>query len=111
MVAAYLSPMAVRPPRDLRLENGASVLDYELLGEKAATLGRVGERAGAAIRRLEACAPDAADRPALVAAAAEAVWHFFIQRELCGFRDHRGVIAEMRIPRAVLSRLGAGGRR
>lgn len=103
--------MAVRPPRDLRLESGASILDYELVGEKAATLGRLGGKASAALARLNAAAADEADRRALVDAAAEAVWHFFIQRELCGFRDHRLVIAEMAIPRAVLARMGAAPRR
>ncbi len=102
--------MALRPPRDLRLETGASVLDYELLSEKASTLGRLGERAAKAVGRLAAF--DAGDGPGegrqgLVDAASEAVWHFFIQRELCGFRDHRAVTAELAIPREVLKRLGA----
>jgi len=102
--------MAVRPPRNLRLENGASALDYELVGEKAATLGRLGERAASAVKRLQAFdagAGETGDRPALVHGAAEAVWWFFIQREICGFRDHRAVIAELSIPRDVLRRLGA----
>jgi len=101
--------MALRPPRNLRLESGASILDYELVGEKAATLGRLGERATAALARLHA--GDPADRRVLVDDAAEAVWHYFIQRELCGFRDHRLVIAELKIPRDVLGRLGAAPRR
>jgi len=56
-------------------------------------------------------AGDPADRRVLVDDAAEAVWHYFIQRELCGFRDHRLVIAELKIPRDVLGRLGAAPRR
>lgn len=103
--------MALRPPRNLRLESGASILDYELVGEKAATLGRLGERAAAALARLHASEAGAAERRVLVDAAAEAVWHFFIQRELCGFRDHRLVIAELKIPKDVLGRLGATPRR
>jgi hypothetical protein len=102
--------MALRPPRDLRLESGASVLDYELLSEKAATLGRVGGRAAAAVARLRAFDEAGAvngDRPDLLQQAADAVWCYFIQRELCGFRDHRSVIAELRIPPDILCRLGA----
>ena len=102
--------MASRPPRDLRLESGASVLDYELLSEKAATLGRVGERAVAAVARLRAFDEGGerdGDRAPLLHQASDAVWCYFIQRELCGFRDHRGVIAELRIPPDVLRRLGA----
>jgi hypothetical protein len=103
--------MALRPPRDLRLENGASILDYELLGEKAATLGRLGERARKAMARLHACADEAPERPSLLNEAADAVWCFFIQRELCGFRDHRSITAELKIPREVLGRLGAATKR
>lgn len=105
--------MALRPPRNLRLETGASILDYELLGEKAATLGRLGERAAKAVAGLQAFDAEGGDpaaRPALLYAASEAVWHFFIQRELCGFRDHRGVSAELRIPPEVLRRLGAAAK-
>jgi hypothetical protein len=106
--------MALRPPRDLRLESGASVLDYELLGEKAATLGRLGQRAAQAVARLNAFdggVEEGEDRTAALHAASEAVWWYFIQRELCGFRDHRGVIAEMQIPKEVLRRLGAAPKR
>lgn len=105
--------MSLRPPRDLRLESGASVLDYELLSEKAATLGRVGERAAAAVARLRAFDEGAdidGERSVLLHQASDAVWCYFIQRELCGFRDHRGVIGELRIQPDVLRRLGAAPR-
>ena len=46
-------------------------------------------------------------REALLKAAAEAVWALFIQREACGMRDQKPVIADLGIPRAVLVRLGA----
>ena len=39
--------------------------------------------------------------------AADAVYAFFIQRELCGLRRHDAVIRDLRIPREVLVRLGA----
>ena len=39
--------------------------------------------------------------------AAEAVYAYFIQRELCGMRRHQDVIREYQIPNAVLVRLGA----
>jgi len=35
------------------------------------------------------------------------VWSFFIQREACGLKDQRQVIADLAIPRAVLVRIGA----
>ncbi|WP_367718396.1 DUF6665 family protein [Nitratireductor sp. GISD-1A_MAKvit] len=39
--------------------------------------------------------------------AADAVHHYFIQRELCGLRRHDDVIADLAIPPRVLARLGA----
>ena len=105
--------MSSRPPHNLsasnfRLETGASMLDAEILSEKAAALGRAGTRVEAALARLND--PDTVaelGRDALLKVAADAVWAFFIQREVCGFRDQRAIIAEMKIPRAVLVRLGA----
>ncbi|MFM8938855.1 MAG: hypothetical protein ACKOEY_02320 [Phenylobacterium sp.] len=38
---------------------------------------------------------------------AEAVWSHCTQRESCGLRDQRRVIAHLGIPRSVLVRLGA----
>jgi hypothetical protein len=40
--------------------------------------------------------------------AAQAVWHFFIQRELCGLVNHDQPIADFRIPAEVLALVGAG---
>lgn len=101
--------MSLRMPQDLKsqlnLETGASVLDAELLAEQAAALGRAGQTVEKALAALNA-AP-AEDREALLKTAADAVWGFFIQRELCGLRDQAQVIADYAIPRAVLMRLGA----
>ena len=46
-------------------------------------------------------------RAALVRAAAEAVYAYFVQRELCGLRRHDDVIREYGIPREVLVQAGA----
>ena len=40
-------------------------------------------------------------------AAQNAVWAYFVQRELCGFKRHQDVIAAFAIPREVLNGLGA----
>jgi hypothetical protein len=83
-------------------------LAHELMAERAAALGRAGQAVEIALARLkDADDPDPASRARLLKAAAEAVWAFFVQREVCGFRDQRGVIAEYQIPKAVLMRLGA----
>jgi hypothetical protein len=104
--------MAVRPPQNLAsgslFQTGASILDVEIQEEKALSLGRAGRAVEAALARLED--PEALaqeGRETLLTAAAQAVWKFFIQREACGARDHRPIIAHYAIPRAVLARLGA----
>ncbi len=105
--------MSLRPPQNLsassfRVETGANILDAEILSEKAASLGRAGTRVEAALAKLnDARAVEDLGRDALLKDAADAVWTFFIQREACGLRDQRAIIADMKIPRAVLARLGA----
>ncbi|TWG61104.1 MULTISPECIES: DUF6665 family protein [unclassified Aminobacter] len=107
--------MALRPPSQYQMNalgtsgTGGAVqsLDHEILGEKAATLGRAGDRVEKALKRLAAEAPDSPQRPVLLKEAAEAVYAYFIQRELCGMRRHQDVIREYGIPAEVLVRLGA----
>ena len=47
------------------------------------------------------------ERTVLLKEAAEAVYAYFIQREICGMRRHQDVIREYAIPNEVLVRLGA----
>jgi hypothetical protein len=93
-------------------------LGHEILAEKAAALGRAGERAELCVGRLNRYlggeAVDGATeedretvRKKLLKEAADAVYAWFIQRELCGFRRHEAVIRDLKIPREVLVRLGA----
>lgn len=102
--------MALRPPTGRGgldpMRTGIGVLDYEIAGEMASSLGRAGERVALAIAALSA-AGAGADRAAALHAAADAVYAYFIQRELCGLRRHDDAIREYAIPRAVLARLGA----
>lgn len=104
--------MTVRPPSMLTPgvtpgEMLHDALQHEILSEKAASLGRAGEKAAQALLRLaDASAGDPA-RPDLRKAAALAVHAWFIQRELCGMRRHGDVIRDLAIPQEVLARLGA----
>lgn len=100
---------SVRPPSILsnRSEQTLNVLEYEFLAEKAAALGRSGDRVGEALARLNAHQGDADQRRLLLKAAAEAVYAYFIQRELCGLRKHDDAIRDCAIPLEVLVRLGA----
>ena len=86
---------------------GINPIDHEIAAEKAASLGRAGERVAMALRQLRENGENAQQRPALVRQAVDAVYAYFIQRELCGLRRHHDAIADYGIPREILARLGA----
>ncbi len=102
--------MSVRMPSNFgkssAQETAFDLLGHEILAEKAAALGRSGQRVEETLAKLRDNADEQA-RPQLLRDAAEAVHGYFIQRELCGLRKHDGVIREYSIPKAVLARLGA----
>jgi hypothetical protein len=108
--------MVVRLPQSLstglQLEAGWSALDYELREQKAQTLGTLSgqvEQALAALRAfdVETGRSDREERRrALLEEAADRVWAFMIQREVCGFRNWEAVVKDYGIPREVLSRVG-----
>lgn len=103
--------MTVRPPSRYSAaslqESLQSVLDYEVAGEKATSLGHAGRMVEERLARLRAFSGDKGERVPLLKDAAEAVWSYFVQRELCGLRRHDDAIREYAIPREVLVRLGA----
>lgn len=87
---------------------GEAALESEILSEQASALGEAGRKVEAALARLsEAEASGAGNAAAALHAAAKAVHAYFIQRELCGFRNHDAIIRDMAIPGRVLARLGA----
>ncbi|TIQ36687.1 MAG: hypothetical protein E5X48_08955 [Mesorhizobium sp.] len=102
--------MSVRMPtnfgRSGAQDNALDLLGHEILAEKAAALGRAGQRVEETLAKLRQNG-EGGDRNRLLKEAAEAVHGYFIQRELCGLRKHDAVIREYDIPRAVLVRLGA----
>ncbi|MBW8813296.1 MAG: hypothetical protein JF588_07695 [Caulobacterales bacterium] len=93
----------------LKVETGEAILRYELLEEQAQSLGRAGRKVEAALAALRDhdAGPGGEGRPALLKTASDAVWAFFVQREVMGLRDRAAVIAQYGIPREVLARLGA----
>lgn len=103
--------MSLRPPNQYgsitSVESNLNALDYEVAGEKASSLGRAGALVEVRITRLNSFAGSKAERLPLVREAANAVYAYFIQRELCGLRRHDDAIRQYRIPREVLVRLGA----
>jgi hypothetical protein len=92
-------------------------LNYEIVQEQAAALGRMGralESALAKLREFDAAHPRAAvptlaqqARRALVMEAGHALWMFVVQREACGLRDSRIVMRDYNVPGEVQQRMGA----
>ncbi|ESZ46768.1 hypothetical protein NKH34_03345 [Mesorhizobium sp. M1148] len=101
--------MSLHPPSlgASAAEAAFDALGHEILAEKAAALGRAGQRVEETLAKLRQNNGDEEQRPRLLKEAAAAVHAYFIQRELCGLRRHESVIREYDIPRAVLVRLGA----
>ena len=109
--------MALRPPPLVTTAPSGgtplNALEYELMSEKADALARAGLRVEKALAALRACpaAPEnARKREGLLNQAADLVWSFLVQREICGFRSQADAIKRYDIPREVMIRLGAVSR-
>ncbi len=89
------------------MRRGISPIEIEIAAEMASALGRAGDKVERTLAALKAHAGGQPERPVLVKEAAEAVYAYFIQREICGMRRHQDVIREYAIPNEVLVRLGA----
>lgn len=98
------------------LNKPLDVLEYELVQEQAAALGRMGRALEAALARLRefdaaqrgvvAPAPERQARRALVAEAGKALWMFVVQREACGLRDSRAILRDYNVPGEVALQSG-----
>lgn len=82
-----------------------SALEVEIVAEQAATMGHLGRKLEKAIRKLEAADDD--ERDEVIGHVAYAAWSLIVHREVCGLRDHRGVIRHYRVPKQALNRMGA----
>jgi hypothetical protein len=105
-------PPGKKPSSDLWSKSPAGVLGYEIAQETASALGRHGRALEAALKDLaefDAADPprDRTERAILVATAAQAYWHFIVQREACGLRDAGMVVRMYRVPVEVQHRMGA----
>ncbi|MFC3705709.1 DUF6665 family protein [Devosia honganensis] len=89
--------------RMVRPEAGTAALEHEIAAERASSLGAAEARVKKAIAGLSG----GDDREHWLGEAREAVWAYFVQRELLGFRRHAEVIADLSIPANVLAGLGA----
>jgi hypothetical protein len=113
--------MALRPFHANKAGIRENALDYEIVQEQAAALGRLGRVLDAALRNLSAhdagergseMAP-ARDLPSsqevrtrLIEDASYALWCFIVQREACGLRDQGTIVREYRVPAEVRNRVG-----
>jgi hypothetical protein len=89
--------------RMVRPEAGTAAIEHEILAERASSLSAAERRVIKALAELKA----GSDRPHWLAEAQQAVWAYFVQRELIGFRRHTEVIHDLGIPPEVLNGLGA----
>ena len=90
--------------RMVKPEAGTTALDHEIMAERASSLGNAEARV---IKTLKLLAEGQVDRAAALDDARDAVWSYFVQRELVGFRRHTDVIRDLDIPATVLAGLGA----
>jgi hypothetical protein len=106
--------MSPRPSPALQPgEQGLSNIVGEMRSEQAANLGHLGREVETRLANLTSAGPDVSpeSRNLLLNAAADAVWRYFIQREVTGLKNHAHPIAHYKIPGAVLARLGATPKR
>jgi hypothetical protein len=99
--------MSLRDSLDLigavRPDSGTAMLEHEIAAERASSLGAAERRVISALAALR----EDMDAAQHLAAARQAVWEYFVQRELVGFRRHTDVIRDLGIPTVVLNGLGA----
>ena len=91
--------------RPLAGESFEAAFNREIAEEQAASLGRMGRKAEAALAALRA--HEGEGRAEVLKKAADAVWCFFVQREVMGLRDRAQIVADYQITREVMVRLGA----
>ena len=91
--------------RTVRPDAGTAAIEHEIMAERASSLSAAEKRVIKTIAALSAAVQD--NRGAALADARDAVWAYFVQRELIGFRRYTDVIQELNIPREVLVGLGA----
>lgn len=102
--------MSLRPPHALSQQTTDGVdsaLNVEIMEEKAASLGRAGKLVEKTLAALRACDAAGPSRQNHVRAAADAVYAYFIQRELCGLRDQGAAIKTYAVPAEVIAILGS----
>jgi hypothetical protein len=102
----------------MRPRTGQAVLEHEILGEQAATFGRLAKDLHDALAALNTfdrrpstakmtAERRAALRAGLVDAAAYALWVFVVQRECSGLRLIDQALEDFAVPAEVRAKMGA----
>lgn len=89
--------------RMVRPEAGTAAIEHEIQAERASSLSAAEQRVIKALAGLKS----GTNTSQWLSESQQAVWAYFVQRELIGFRKHTDVIRELGIPREVLNGLGA----
>ena len=101
--------MSLRDSIDLiqavRPDAGYLALQHEIDAERVSSLSAAEKKVIATLSQWRSAADD--DKTEHLGAARQAVWAYFVQRELIGFRRHADVIRDLDIPPVVLNGLGA----
>jgi hypothetical protein len=94
--------------RAVKPESGYAALEGEIQAERASSLSAAEKKVIATLAAWRAA--EEAEKPAQLSAARYAVWAYFVQRELIGFRRHADVVQDLGIPQVVLNGLGESPR-
>ena len=90
----------------MKTDKPLDALEYEIAGEKASSLGRAGRRLESALAALASVEEGEALRAARLEAA-DALWHYLVQREAMGLRDQRAILRAFKVPAEVEALMGA----
>jgi len=88
------------------VKTGASILEAELLGEQAYSLGLAEQRMKQSLEALKAMSGSEPSHPKALQDTADFVHAYFIQREIIGFQNHDHPIAFYEIPKNVMGLVG-----
>ena len=89
-----------------RPKTGWDVLQYEIAGEQAATIGRLSQALQDSLAALRSTSKEDPKRPELVDAAAYALWNFVVQRDCAGLRFTEKFLRDYGVPQEVRARMG-----
>jgi hypothetical protein len=101
--------MSFRLPQTLSSDAAFDQIQHEVLGEKAAALGRAGKLVEERMAVLASAPAKGAARVEAVQQAADAVYALIIQRELCGLRNQDDALQLYGVTPEVTARIGARG--